>query len=95
MSEIDLKALFLQEIPMQNIIPDVLAISMPGGWEWLIILIVAVLIFGKRLPEVARNLGRGISDFKKGMKEASETKDDVANEAKTAIDDVKKDISKQ
>ena len=26
--------------------------SMPGGWEWLIILIVALLIFGKRLPEV-------------------------------------------
>ena len=68
---------------------------MPGGWEWIVILIVAVLIFGRRLPEVARNLGRSISDFKKGMKEASEVKDDVTKEAKNTIDDVKKEISKQ
>ena len=33
--------------------------SMPGGWEWLIILIVALLIFGKRLPEVMKSLGSG------------------------------------
>ena len=80
---------------MDNLIPNILAISMPGGWEWIVILIVAVLIFGRRLPEVARNLGRSISDFKKGMKDASEAKDDVVSEAKNAIDDVKKEISKQ
>ena len=80
---------------MQNIVPNMLGISMPGGWEWIVILIVAVLIFGRRLPEVARNLGRGISDFKKGMREASEVKDDVTNEAKSTIADVKKEISKQ
>ena len=80
---------------MQNILPDILAISMPGGWEWIVILIVAVLIFGRRLPEVARNLGRSISDFKKGMKDASDVKDDVTGEAKDAIGDVKKEISKQ
>jgi sec-independent protein translocase protein TatA len=78
-----------------NLIPNILAISMPGGWEWIVILIVAVLIFGRRLPEVSRNLGRSIADFKKGMKDGSEIKDDVANEAKNAIDDVKKEISKQ
>ena len=80
---------------MQNMIPNILAISMPGGWEWNVILIVAVLIFGRRLPEVARNLGRSISDFKKGMKDASDVKDDVTGEAKNTIDDVKKEISKQ
>lgn len=41
---------------------------MPGGLEWLIILIVALLIFGKRLPEVMKSLGRGIVEFKKGVK---------------------------
>jgi len=80
---------------MNYLVPNILGISMPGGWEWIVILIVAVLIFGRRLPEVARNLGRSISDFKKGMKDASEVKDDVANQTKDAIDDVKKEISKQ
>jgi sec-independent protein translocase protein TatA len=80
---------------MQNIIPNMLGISMPSGWEWIVILIVAVLIFGRRLPEVSRNLGRSIADFKKGMKDASEAKDDIAGDAKKAIDDVKKEISKQ
>lgn len=34
----------------------------------IVILIVALLIFGKRLPEVAKSLGKGIVEFKKGVK---------------------------
>jgi len=45
-----------------------LAIGMPGPFEWIIIGIVGILIFGKRLPEVGRGLGKGIVEFKKGLK---------------------------
>jgi sec-independent protein translocase protein TatA len=44
-----------------------LAISMPGVTEWLIIGAIGLLLFGKRLPEVGRSLGKGIVEFKKGL----------------------------
>jgi sec-independent protein translocase protein TatA len=40
----------------------------PGPMELLIIGIIAVLLFGKRLPEVGRSLGKGIVEFKKGVR---------------------------
>jgi sec-independent protein translocase protein TatA len=43
-----------------------------GGMEWLVILIVALLLFGKRLPEVMRAMGQGVREFKKGMREDEE-----------------------
>jgi sec-independent protein translocase protein TatA len=44
---------------------------MPGPSEWIVIAIVAiVVIFGaKKIPEMARSMGRAQSEFKKGMKE--------------------------
>jgi len=36
--------------------------------ELLVIGIVAILLFGKRLPEVGRSIGKGIMEFKKGLK---------------------------
>lgn len=39
-----------------------------GHWEMLIILVIGLLLFGKRLPEVGRSLGRGIVEFKRGIK---------------------------
>ncbi|MBL8885076.1 MAG: twin-arginine translocase TatA/TatE family subunit, partial [Phycisphaerales bacterium] len=37
-------------------------------WHLAIILVFGLLIFGKRLPEVGRGLGRSIVEFKKGLK---------------------------
>ena len=42
-------------------------IGMPGPGEMMVILVIAVLLFGKRLPEVGRSLGKGIVEFKKGI----------------------------
>ena len=40
----------------------------PGWSELLIVAIIGLLLFGKRLPEVARSLGKGIVEFKKGVR---------------------------
>ena len=46
-----------------------LALGFPGGpGEWILIAGIALLLFGKRLPEVGRSLGKGIVEFKKGLK---------------------------
>jgi sec-independent protein translocase protein TatA len=51
---------------------DYLAFWMPGPWEMAIIAVVALLLFGRRLPEVGRSLGKGIVEFKKGLKEVQD-----------------------
>lgn len=60
---------------------DYLAFWMPGPWELAIIAIIALILFGRRLPEVGKSLGRGIVEFKKGLKdvqdEVSKTGDDI------------------
>ncbi|HNQ24004.1 MAG TPA: twin-arginine translocase TatA/TatE family subunit [Phycisphaerae bacterium] len=48
--------------------------GMPGGMEWIVILAVALLIFGRRLPDVMRNVGRSIVEFKRGIRDV---KDDI------------------
>jgi sec-independent protein translocase protein TatA len=63
-------------------------ISMPGTGEWMVILIIGLLIFGRRLPEVARSLGKSVNEFKKGMREFQESADEVVqdvNKIKTEV----------
>ena len=53
--------------------------SLPGGWEWLVILIIGLLLFGRRLPEVGRAFGKTIVEFKKGMAGVDEEVDAAVN----------------
>ncbi|HEX4144284.1 MAG TPA: twin-arginine translocase TatA/TatE family subunit [Pirellulales bacterium] len=40
-----------------------------GPMEMLIVGVIAVLLFGNRLPEVGRSLGKGLIEFKKGLRD--------------------------
>jgi sec-independent protein translocase protein TatA len=52
------------------------------GWEWIIIALVILLLFGgKKIPELMRGLGKGVKSFKQGM-----------NEVEKEVKEIKKDI---
>ena len=55
-----------------NLTAPVLAIFGLGTTELLVIGVIGLLLFGSRLPMVGRNIGKSITEFKKGMKDASE-----------------------
>jgi len=41
---------------------------MLGTWELILIVVIVILLFGaKRIPEVARGIGKGIKEFRKGL----------------------------
>ncbi len=45
-----------------------LGLGLPNGAEWIILLVIGLLLFGRRLPEVGRSIGKSIVEFKKGIK---------------------------
>src|SRR5919112_1316289 len=49
-----------------------IAIGMPSGAQWIVIAAIGLILFGKRLPEVGRSLGKGIVEFKKGLSGVAE-----------------------
>ena len=54
--------------------------GLPGGMEILIILFILLLLFGaKRLPELSRNLGKSLGEFKKGREDLEREIHDVAD----------------
>jgi sec-independent protein translocase protein TatA len=52
-----------------------LAFAWPGPFEMLMLAGFGLLIFGKRLPEVGRSIGKTIVEFKKGMREIEQEPD--------------------
>lgn len=68
-----------------------LAFGAFSHWELLVVLVIALLIFGRRLPDIARSMGKSLTEFKKGINEAKETKDEFVNDVKEMGDDVAKE----
>ena len=63
----------------------IFAIGMPGTPEMIFIVFVILLLFGaKKIPDLARGMGKGIREFK-----------DATKEIKKEVDDAGKEIDKQ
>jgi sec-independent protein translocase protein TatA len=61
-----------------------LLIGMPGGFEWVVILVVVLLLFGaNRLPQLAKGMGESIRNFKTGMSDAE------AEDEKPSVKEIK------
>ncbi len=62
-----------------------LLLSMPGGSEWLLVLLAVLLFFGgKKIPELMRGVGRGVREF-------NDAKNNVKNEIETGMGEKDKD----
>ncbi len=60
-----------------SILNSIFLLSMPGGSEWILIIIVVLLMFGgKKIPELMRGIGRGMREFT-----------DAKNNVKTEIEE--------
>jgi len=70
------KSRLRKEIKMENIC----AFWTPGPMEIVVICIVAVLLFGRKLPKIARGIGQSLVEFKKGMKEYRKIEREIKNE---------------
>src|SRR6185437_12085298 len=61
----------------------------PSMGELLVIAAIGLLLFGKRLPEVGRSLGKGIVEFKKGLKGIDEDVEAASNRSSSSTTEVK------
>ena len=57
-----------------------------GSGELMLILVVALLLFGGRLPEVARNLGRSVGEIKRGLTDSTSPLRDAGREVKREVE---------
>ena len=56
---------------MASLFTVILPLGVIGPWQWVIIALVIVLLFGgKKIPELMHGLGKGVKSFKAGMKDA-------------------------
>jgi sec-independent protein translocase protein TatA len=57
---------------------------LPGGWEWIVILVVVLLVFGVgRISKIGSELGQGIRNFREGVREGLEEEKDENEKVET------------
>ncbi|MEX0681553.1 MAG: twin-arginine translocase TatA/TatE family subunit [Balneolales bacterium] len=70
-----------------------------GGFEWLIIVLVLLLLFGaKKIPEIARGIGQGIFEFRKATndgKKELEKKKEKAKEEKAKEENINENLEEK
>jgi len=67
-----------------SVLNSIFLLSMPGGTEWILIIVVVLLMFGgKKIPELMRGIGRGMREF-----------NDAKNNVKSEIEEGMKDKDK-
>lgn len=59
-------------------------IHMPSLTMWVVIAVIGLLFFGKRLPEVGKSVAGAIVNFKKGLKEAQEEVENATDTSRIA-----------
>lgn len=66
---------------MLQFINNTFLLSMPGGSEWILIVLVVLLFFGgKKIPDLMRGIGRGIREF-------NDAKDNVKKELEAGMNE--------
>jgi len=79
-----------------NMIKNLLYILFISGQELLVVLLFVLIFFGaKSIPEFARNLGKGIREFKKAFDDIKEEIKSESNEINKEIDEIKNELNKK
>ncbi|MCA8942331.1 MAG: twin-arginine translocase TatA/TatE family subunit [Planctomycetes bacterium] len=67
-------------------------IGLPGQGEWIILLILGLLLFGRRLPEVGRQLGKTVVNFRRGLADFKHEldRDESLRDARQSVSEIKR-----
>ena len=81
---------------MASLFAVMLPMGIIGPWQWVIIALVIVLLFGgKKIPELMHGLGKGVKSFKAGMKDAEKDIQEIKAEIVKEEDEKKPEVKKE
>ena len=61
-----------------------------GPWEIVLVVLVKIILFGgKKIPELARGLGKALKEFRKTTKDLKDEVNSAAEDVKSAVDETK------